>query len=79
MKGAWAKVVAGGDDHYGQTGKIIEICDDEDDLDVIVEFVGDPNSYAFRRDELVTTSAPANAAASRDQSPNSPRQSAVKR
>jgi hypothetical protein len=41
--GAWAKVVAAGDDHYGQIGRISDICDEEgeDDFDVIVEFRGD--------------------------------------
>ncbi|OBA64701.1 hypothetical protein A5647_24825 [Mycobacterium sp. 1100029.7] len=71
LVGSWAKVVAVGDDHYGQIGRIKAICDDDDadGLDVIVEFRGDPSSYAFRRDELVAASAPANAAASGDQFP----------
>lgn len=43
----------------GQIGKISEICNDEDDLDVIVEFRGDPNSYAFWRDELIAVAPPA--------------------
>jgi len=71
LVGRWAKVVASGDDHYGQIARISAISDDEDDddLDVIVEFRGDRSSYAFRRDELVAASAPANAAASADQFP----------
>ena len=58
--GRWAKVVPAGEDRYGQIGKVIAICDadDEDGLDVVVEFPGDPSSYAFRRDELATASAP---------------------
>jgi hypothetical protein len=69
------------DDHYGQIGRISDICDedDEDDFDVIVEFRGDPSSYAFRRDELATASASARAAASPDRSRKNPRQRGVKR
>jgi len=54
-------VVAAADDHFGQIGKISDICDDEeeDGLDVIVEFRGDPSIYAFRRDELVAATGPA--------------------
>ena len=54
-------MAAAGDDHDGLIGEVVAICDDDDDndgLDVIVEFRGDPNSYAFRRDEL-TPAAPA--------------------
>jgi serine/threonine-protein kinase len=71
LAGRWAKVVAIGDDHHGQVGRISATCDDEDEdgLDVIVEFRGDPSSYAFRRDELVAASAPAHSAASGDQLP----------
>ena len=53
----WAKVVAPGDSHYGQVGRIIEICDDDadDGLDVIVRFPGDGDNYAFGSDELAST------------------------
>jgi hypothetical protein len=58
-KGAWAKVAAAGDDHHGQVGQIIEICDaEEDDFDVIIEFRGDRHTYAFRRDELRAAATP---------------------
>ena len=55
IKGTWAEVVADRDEHHGQIGKISEVCDDEDadGFDVIVEFRGDPNSYAFRPNELI--------------------------
>jgi serine/threonine protein kinase len=73
LAGRWAKVVATGDDHYGQIGRISAVCDDDDDgeggLDVIVEFRGDSRSYAFRQDELIAASAPANAAGSGESSP----------
>lgn len=62
MQGTWAKVVAAGDDHYGQIAKVIESCDhddDDDDLDVIVKFRGDSDAYAFRRDELKPVAPPA--------------------
>jgi serine/threonine protein kinase len=74
LAGRWAKVVTTGDDHYGQIGRISAICDDDDEdgLDIIVEFRGDPSSYAFRRDELVAASAPANAVGSGDQFPKAP-------
>jgi hypothetical protein len=60
-KGSWAKVVADGDDHYREIGKIIEVFDeeDEDGFEVIVEFRGDPHGYAFQRDELVAVAPPA--------------------
>jgi serine/threonine protein kinase len=59
-EGTWAKVVAASDDFDGQMGKIVEICDaDDDDLDVILEFRGYPDTYAFRRDELVAAAPPA--------------------
>ncbi|OBJ90482.1 hypothetical protein A5640_24400 [Mycobacterium asiaticum] len=61
--GAWVKVVADGDNHYGHVGTIIEVCEeedeDDDDLDVIVRFPGERHSYAFRRLELTPASAPA--------------------
>ena len=60
--GTWAKVVAAGDKHDGLIGKVVAICDDDDDddgLDVIVEFRGDSNGYAFRRQELTPTAPPA--------------------
>jgi serine/threonine protein kinase len=79
VRGAWAKVVAVGDDHEGQIGRISDICDDEDGIDVIVEFRADPQSYAFRCDELMTASAPPNDATSRDQPPDSSRQSGLMR
>ena len=80
-EGSWTKVVATGDVHYGQIGRITGICDDEGDddpdgLDIIVEFRDDKRSYAFRRDELVAAS-PANLAESGNQIPK--RAAAVKR
>ena len=60
--GTWAKVVAAGDKHDGLIGKVVAICDEDDDddgLDVIVEFRGDSNGYAFRRQELTPTAPPA--------------------
>lgn len=63
MPGAWVKVVAAGDNHYGQVGRIVEVCEeedeDDDDLDVIVAFPGERHAYAYRRIELTPTSAPA--------------------
>ena len=58
-KGSWAKVVAAGDDYHGQIGKIIEIRDDKDGFDLVLEFRGVPDSYAFRRDEVIAAAAPA--------------------
>jgi hypothetical protein len=61
MTSVWAEVIAVGDDHFGQIGRVTAVCDDLDDddaFDVIVEFPGEPDSYAFRRDEL-TAVAPA--------------------
>jgi len=60
VTGMWAKVVAAGDDHYGQIGQITGIWDGqgEDGLDVTVRFRGDPSSYPFRRDELVPAASP---------------------
>ncbi len=61
MTSVWAKVIAAGDDHFGRIGRVTGVCDDLDDddgFDVIVEFPGEPDRYAFRRDEL-TAVAPA--------------------
>ncbi|MDV3135007.1 DUF2510 domain-containing protein [Mycobacterium sp. 29Ha] len=56
--GRWAKVVAHHDDHTGQAGKIVQVCDETDEYDYCLQFQGDPNLYAFRRDELVQATAP---------------------
>jgi hypothetical protein len=58
-QGMWAQVVAVGDDYYQQIGRIIEICDDTDGLDVVLQFRGDPDGYAFRPDELRPSAPPA--------------------
>lgn len=58
--GTWAKVVATGDDFDGRIGEVIETCDDDqDDFNVILEFRGYPDGYAFRGDELVAAAPPA--------------------
>jgi hypothetical protein len=55
--GVLAKVVARDDDLYGKVGKVVEIShDDDDDLDVIVQFPDDSEVYAFGRAELSVAS-----------------------
>jgi hypothetical protein len=51
--GGSAKVVAAGDDHQGQTGIIDAPSDADDGIEVYMRFSGDPDVYAFRRDEVV--------------------------
>ncbi len=47
-----ARVVAPGDDHFGQTG-VIDPLYDEEDAYVFLKFEGEPDTLAFRRDEVV--------------------------
>ncbi|MDG5483346.1 DUF2510 domain-containing protein [Mycolicibacterium gadium] len=56
--GRWAKVVVQHDDHTGRVGKIVQACDETDEYDHCLQFEGDPNLYAFGRDELVRATAP---------------------
>ena len=51
--GRRAKVVAAGDDHYGQTGTVDALLNEDDDIDVCLRFDGDPDVYGFRRDEVM--------------------------
>lgn len=51
--GAVMKVIAAGDDHEDQVGIVYALLDDDGDgLTVSVNFTGDREPYAFRRDEL---------------------------
>jgi hypothetical protein len=53
VPGAPVKVVAAGDEHEGQVGVVRALFnEDEDGLDVCVNFQGDNEVYAFSRDEL---------------------------
>ncbi|MBY0290791.1 MAG: DUF2510 domain-containing protein [Mycobacteriaceae bacterium] len=56
--GGWAKVVAHHDDHTGRAGKVVQVCDESDEYDYCLQFQGDPELYAFRRDELVRANTP---------------------
>lgn len=49
------RVDSRGDGHHGQLGQIMQIMPNQDDdlMNVIVKFQGDPHPYAFRRDELM--------------------------
>ena len=52
--GASVKVIAADDGHEGQIGVVRLLLDeDEDSLDVFVQFKGDKEVYAFSRDELM--------------------------
>lgn len=54
--GGRAKVVAPGDDQYGQTGTIDPTY--EDDEHILLKFGRDPELYAYRRDEVVAVDGP---------------------
>ena len=56
--GGFAEVVAPGDDHDGQIGKIHTFFDDDDEFDVCMRFRGDSETYAYRRDEVVAVVGP---------------------
>jgi Protein of unknown function (DUF2510) len=60
--GGRARVEAADDDHHGQIGLIDAIMDDKSGIDVYIRFDGDPDIYAYRRDEVVAV-APATHAA----------------
>lgn len=58
--GDWVTVATRGDDHFGMVGRVVSVDDvaSPDGLDVIVEFHGDAEPYAFRHDELQPAQAP---------------------
>ncbi len=57
------RIVADGDDHHGQVGVIDALLDDGD---VAVRFDGDPDAYAFWREEVAQVLASATVTASED-------------
>jgi hypothetical protein len=69
LKG-WAQVVAAGDGHEGQVGRIVGIWDG--DPEVILEFAGDAEPYSFQRRELKVCSGPSTDGAKPDQAVCSP-------
>jgi hypothetical protein len=55
--GGWAKVV-GNVEYAGRVGKVARVCNESDKYDYCLRFPGDPNLYAFRLDDLVTSGPP---------------------
>jgi hypothetical protein len=51
-------VVAPGDDHDGQIGRIYELLGADDYFTVCIKFSGDPGVYAFEPDELEAVPSP---------------------
>ncbi|MCG7594571.1 hypothetical protein [Mycobacterium sp. PSTR-4-N] len=50
--GRRVRVVADGDERYGQVGEVVALMDGADDMNVFVRFEDDDELYAFSRDEL---------------------------
>lgn len=50
--GRLVRVVADGDDRYGQVAKVMAVVDGEEDMNVLIQFKNDKELYAFSRKEL---------------------------